>query len=114
MKQHTEQTESIRYYHLINNTCYRYVSDNFQFEYGAINVKPRFHISEMIEDNITHFRTVIRTSIVLKRNGNNELIYEYQIAYRDENNEFTLKCAKFSLYDYTLEIKHVGDAQIII
>lgn len=112
MKQNIEQTGFIKNCHLIDNTFYRYDDSSFKFEYGAIDVKPRFRISGMVEDITTHFRTVIRTSVVLKRKGDNELIYEYQIAYEDENDEFKLKCAKFSLYDYVIIIKHLGDAQI--
>lgn len=99
---------------LINNIFYRYDDSSFKFEYAAIDVKPRFHISGMVQDITTHFRAVIRTSVVLKINENNELIYEYQILYRDENNEFKTECAKFSLYDYTITIKYTGDAQIQI
>ena len=99
---------------LIDNTFYRYDDSSFKFEYGSIDVKPRFHIIGMVKDTIIHFRAVIRTSVILKRNENNELIYEYQIAYKDENDEFTLKCAKFPLYDYVIVVKHLGDAQIQI
>lgn len=52
MKQDIEQTEFIKNCQLIDNTYYRYVSDDFQFEYGAINVKPRFHLDRKIKENI--------------------------------------------------------------
>ena len=53
--------------------------------------------------------------MVLKRNSaKGDLIYEYQILHRDENNGFKTECAKFPLYDYTIIIKHIGDAQIQI
>ena len=51
----------------------------------------------------------------VKRNSaKGDLIYEYQILHRDENNGFKTECAKFPLYDYTVIIKHIGDAQIQI
>lgn len=46
MKQDIEQTEFIKNCQLIDNTYYRYVSDDFQFEYGVINVVPRFTLIE--------------------------------------------------------------------
>ena len=52
MKQGIEQTEFIKNCQIIDNTYYRYVSDDFQFEYGAINVKPRFHIDRKIKEEL--------------------------------------------------------------
>lgn len=45
--------------HLIDNTYYRYVSDDFQFEYGAINVKPRFHLDRKIKEELIQFKAVV-------------------------------------------------------
>lgn len=115
MKQSIEQTEFIKNYQIIDNTYYKYVSDDFQFEYGAINVTPRFHYDRKIKEELIQFKAVVATSLVLKRNSaKGGLIYEYQILYRNENNGFKTECAKFPLYDYTIIIKHIGDAQIQI
>lgn len=115
MKQDIEQTEFIKNCQLIDNTYYRYVSDDFQFEYGAINVVPRFHLDRKIKEEFIQFKAVVATSLVLKRNSaKGDLIYEYQILHRDEKNGFKTECAKFPLYDYTIIIKHIGDAQIQI
>ena len=115
MKQDIEQTEFIKNCRLIDNTYYKYVSDDFQFEYGVINVVPRFHLDRKIKEEFIQFKAVVTTSLVLKRNSaKGDLIYEYQILYRDENNGFKTECAKFPLYDYTIIIKHIGDAQIQI
>ena len=115
MKQGIEQTEFIKNYQIIDNTYYRYVSDDFQFEYGAINIVPRFHFDRKIKEELIQFKAVVTTSLVLKRNSaKGGLIYEYQILYRNENNGFKTECAKFPLYDYTIIIKHIGDAHIQI
>ena len=115
MKQSIEQTEFIKNCQIINNTYYRYVSDDFQFEYGAINIVPRFHYDRKIKEELIQFKAVVATSLVLKRNSDKgALIYEYQILHRDENNGFKTECDTFPLYDYTIIIKHIGDAQIQI
>ena len=115
MKQDIEQTEFIKNCHLINNTYYRYVSDDFQFEYGVINVVPRFHLDRNRKEEGIQCKAVVATSLILKRNSiKGDLIYEYQMRHRDENNGFKTECAKFPLYDYTIIIKHIGDAQIQI
>lgn len=85
MKQDIEQTEFIKNCQLIDNTYYRYVSDDFQFEYGVINVVPRFHIDRKIKEEFIQFKAVVATSLALKRNSaKGDLIYEYQILHRDE------------------------------
>ena len=115
MKQDIEQTEFIKNYQIIDNTYYRYVSDDFQFEYGAINIVPRFYPDRKIKEELIQFKAVVATSLVLKRNSaKGDLIYEYQILHRDENNGFKTECATFPLYDYTTTVKHIGDAQIQI
>lgn len=45
--------------HLVDNTYYKYVSDDFQFEYGAINVKPRFHIDRKIKEEFIQFKAAV-------------------------------------------------------
>lgn len=59
MKQDIEQTEFIKNCQIIDNTYYRYVSDDFKFEYGAINVKPRFHIDRKIKEEFIQFKAVV-------------------------------------------------------
>ena len=59
MKQDIEQTEFIKNCQIIDNTYYRYVSDSFQFEYGVINVKPRFHIDRKIKEEFIQFKAVV-------------------------------------------------------
>ncbi len=115
MKQDIEQTEFIKNYQIIDNTYYRYVSDDFQFDYGAINIRPRFYLDRKMKEEFIQFKAVVATDLILKRNSaKGDLIYEYQILYRDENNGFKTECAKFPLYDYTITIKHIGDALIQI
>lgn len=45
--------------HLIDNTYYRYVSDDFQFEYGVINIVPRFHLDRKIKEELIQFKAVV-------------------------------------------------------
>ena len=59
MKQNAELTEFIKNCRLIDNTYYRYVSDDFQFEYGAINVVPRFHLDRKIKEELIQFKAVV-------------------------------------------------------
>ena len=84
MKQSIEQTEFIKNYQIIDNTYYRYVSDDFQFEYGAINVVPRFHLDRKIKEEFIQFKAVVTTSLVLKRNSaKGDLIYEIKVLLFD-------------------------------
>ena len=59
MKQDIEQTEFIKNYQIIDNTYYRYVSDDFQFDYGAINVVPRFYPDRKIKEEFIQFKAVV-------------------------------------------------------
>lgn len=73
MKQDIEQTKFIKNCQLIDNTYYRYVSDDFQFEYGAINVKPRFHLDRKIKEEFIQCELPTSKAVGFSLNSSNEL-----------------------------------------
>ena len=85
------------------------------FDYGIIIYKHRFSINRSLNDyKETTLNKVIRMGLVLcyKTMAKDELVYEYQICYKDENNK--LQCLCLDLHDWYIEIKHKGNAQITI
>ena len=84
----------------------------FKFDYGIITFKHRFNMTRSLDDyeEITLSRC-IGTSLQLKYKtvACDELMYEIQIVYKDENDVLQCKC--LDLKDWTFNIKHIGNMQ---
>ena len=81
----------------------------FKFDYGVVVYKHRFSINRSLDDyeSIT-LNKCLRISVILYDN----LGYEMQILYRDEND--ILQCLCLDLHDWTFNIKYIGDMQCYI
>lgn len=85
------------------------------YDYGIISYKHRFSMNRSLDDyEVTTLHKCIRTSLELKYKNmkKDELIYEFQILYKDI--EDRLQCVTLNLHDYTIDVEHKGDMQLHI
>ena len=85
------------------------------FDYGKILYKHRFSIKRSLNDyEEIILNKCIRTSLELKYKtvACDNLIFEFQIVYKDDNDK--LHCICLDLNDYTIQVLHKGDMQLHI
>lgn len=91
------------------------MEEKFYFDYGIVVYKHRFSLNRSLDDYVeTSLNKCIRMGIVYKYKtmAHDKLIAEMQVLYRDENNE--VQCLCLDLHDWTFEIKHKGDMQLVL
>ena len=85
---------------------------NKEFDYGIVTYKHRFTINRSLDDyeEIT-LNKCLRMGVHFKYKtmACDKLVAEMQILYKDENNK--PKCLCLDLYDWTFNIKHIGNMQ---
>lgn len=83
-----------------------------EFDYGIVVYKHRFNMTRSLDDyKETTINKCIRIGLELKYKtmACDNLVYEMQIVYKDEDDK--LQCLCLDLHDWTIAIKHIGNMQ---